>query len=69
MEKCAPKRLLYLLFAVSYCMLVFDNVVYANTLFIAEITVDALNVRDQPSTEGNVIGKLNKGEQVTASPA
>ena len=69
MEKCAPKRLLYLLIAVSYCMLVFDNVVYANTLFIAEITVDALNVRDQPSTEGNVIGKLNKGEQVTASPA
>ncbi len=50
-------------------MLVFDNVVYANTLFIAEITVDALNVRDQPSTEGNIIGKLNKGEQVIASPA
>lgn len=61
------KGLRNLLFSVIYCILAFGNVVYANTSFIAEITVDSLNVRDQPSTKGNVIGKLMKGDQVKAS--
>ncbi len=68
MEKCVPKGLRNLLFAVVYCISVFGNVVYASTEFVVEITVNSLNVRDQPSTKGNVIGKLKKGEQVIASP-
>lgn len=62
-----PNGLRNCLFAVVYCMLAFAHVVYATTLFVAEITVDSLNVRDRPSIKGNIIGKLKKGEQVIAS--
>jgi len=67
MKKCVPNGLRNLLFAVVYCILAFAGVVYATTLFVAEITVDSLNVRDRPSIKGNIIGKLKKGEQVVAS--
>ena len=56
------------MFAVVFCISVFGNAVYATTEFVVEITANSLNVRDRPSTEGNVIGKLKKGEQVIASP-
>jgi uncharacterized protein YgiM (DUF1202 family) len=67
MEKYALKGTLQLLFVVVTCILIFDSIVYANTSFIAEITVDSLNVRNQPNTKGDVIGKFNKGDQVKVS--
>ncbi len=63
-----PKGLRNLLFAVVFCISAFGNAVYATTEIVVEITANSLNVRDRPSTKGNVIGTLKKGEQVIASP-
>lgn len=44
----------------------FSSIAYGATIIIAEITATSLNIRDQPSTNGKIIGSFKKGEKVTA---
>lgn len=44
----------------------FSSLAYGATIIIAEITATSLNIRDQPSIEGKIIGSLKKGEKVIA---
>ncbi len=44
----------------------FSSIAYGATIIIAEITVKSLNIRDQPSTRGKIVGSFKKGEKVIA---
>lgn len=50
------------LFALS-----FSSVAFGNSTFIVEITAESLNVRDQPTTKGEIISSFKKGEKIVAS--
>lgn len=50
-------------------IMVFAESAYANSIFLAEVTAESLNVRDQPSINGDVISSLKKKETIAASQA
>lgn len=63
------KRFKILLWGAALFIFASVNGVSAEKAFIAEITADALNLRDSPSTTGRRIGSLKEGARVRAAPA
>lgn len=57
------------LLPIALCFIaLLPNAAYASSVFIAEVTADSLNVRDQPGANGKIISSLKKGEKIVASP-
>ncbi len=48
-------------------ILIYSGSVNAQTICIAEVTTNNLNVRAAPSTDAEVVTQLNRGEQLVAT--
>lgn len=52
------------LIIVLFLTVSFSSIAYGATIIIAEITATSLNIRDQPTIRGKIIGSLKQGEKV-----